>query len=100
MQGNFTDLEEESSSLMTTLNQNKKEFIEQTIVNIFENKILSYFDGIPKLDFNIQENRNFFNKYYRNSKNKTQIVFDLSFEIFKDCINKLDTIYEIIKIMK
>ena len=64
-------------------------------MNIFERKFRVYFESIPKLDRSIKEE--LYPKYlkdnkYSNNKNDTGIVFDNSFEIFKQTIQFLDSI--------
>ena len=87
-------IQESNSILIKTLNDyGNNEILEQTIINIFENKILSFFNNIPNLDFNNEDIRNKFEKYSEDPK-EINILFDLPQEIFKKCIQILDAIYE------
>jgi len=92
---NYLDKTKESNSiLIKTINDyGKNEYLEQLIINIFENKILSFFNKIPDLDFNDEEIRNKFETYRADPK-ETNIVFDLPQNIFGNCIQVLDAIYE------
>ena len=76
------------------LNYKKNEFLEQIIMNIFERKISKYFELIPILDEkNLKLN---YKTYYEQNKgkinNKIGIIFDKSFNIFKNIIKILDEI--------
>ena len=91
------------------LNQCKKEVFEQTIMNLFEFEILKFFDGISNLktveSFEKENNtqyKNHFPDYYNSvldcieykekEPNITKIIFNLSFKIFKQCVDDLDEI--------
>ena len=94
MEKYLDEIQKSNSILIKTINEyGKNEFLEQIIINIFENKILSFFNNIPKLDFNVDANRERFPKY-REKKNETNIVFDLSQIIFGKSIKILDVIYD------
>ena len=86
-------IQESNSILLKSINDNdKNEFLEQIIINIFENKILSFFNNIPNLDFNNDEIRNQFEKY-NEDRRETNIIFGLPQTIFENCIKQLDAIY-------
>jgi len=81
--------------LYTFINKNcDKEFLEHVIMDIFEYKILDFFDSIPKLNYEDDINKEKFELYYKsiknNKKNETLIIHNLSLEIFKQCISFLD----------
>ena len=85
----------EESPIFKKLNVTDSEFLDEVIMNIFERKFRVYFESIPKLDRSIKEE--LYPKYlkdnkYSNNKNDTGIVFDNSFEIFKQTIQFLDSI--------
>ena len=95
MSNNLNELE--NDQLMEIFNKCQKESLEEAIINIFEYKILLYFEGIPKLDFKVKENQEYFPRYYKSNKEeekKTFVIYDLSLNIFKDCLLKLDEIYQ------
>jgi len=75
-------------------NNCNKEFLEQVVLNIFEYKILNYFDNIPNLDYEDENNRLKFELYYQSKKNKkeneTLIIHNLSLDIFRQCSSFLD----------
>ena len=89
----LTNLKGDIPILLKTLNDCKNEYLEQTIINIYEHNILSYFDYIPKLDFKDEDIKKLFIKYFT-INNDTYIIFDLSFDILKECLTTLDSIYE------
>ena len=70
---NINNLKESKSPLISLLNEEKNEFLEQVIMNIFERKIIKYFELLP-------------------TNSKTGIILDKSFSIFKDTIKILDDI--------
>ena len=92
---NYLDNTQDSNSiLIKTINSyGKNEYLEQLIINIFENKILSFFNNIPNLDFNNEDIRNKFERYSEDPK-ETNIIFDLPQTIFGKCIQILDVICE------
>ena len=86
---------ERQNFLYKSLNNCKKPYLEEIIINIFENKILNYFDMITQIDFEKEmNNRSNYNLYYQSVVNKnpneTLIIFNLSLTVFKECINYLD----------
>ena len=90
--------------LYRTLNGCIKEYFEQSVINIYEFKILQFFEEITKLKtYNDFERRNknnnykeHFKQYYRSVVNKklniTYIIYDLSFKLFSECVTGLETI--------
>ena len=92
---NIKKIKEENSQLFSLLNNTKNDFLEEVIMNVFERKILKYFELIPTLKENDLENDyQIFYEQNENGKiiNKTGIIFDKSFSIFKDAIKVLDDI--------
>ena len=64
-------------------------------MNTFERKVMKYFESIPYLEEN--ELEDLFQIYYEQNEkgkitNKTGIIFDKSFSIFKEVINILNDI--------
>ena len=81
------------------INKNcNKEFLEYVIMDIFEYKIVDFFDSIPKLDYEKDINKQKFELYYQSKKNKkeneTLIIHNLSFDVFKQCISFLDELLD------
>ena len=93
-ENNIENIRKQNSKMFLLLNYNKNEFLEQIIMNIFERKISKYFELIPILDEkNLKLN---YKTYYEQNKgkikNKIGIIFDKSFNIFKNIIKILDEI--------
>ena len=89
---NLSLIEENNSEAFKSLNNSQNVFLDEIIMNILEGKISVYFELIPKLGDN--EMKTLFPKYYtdnKKTKNITGIVFDNSFEIFKEAIEFLDS---------
>ena len=74
---NIEFIKSEESKMFKKLNNTNNAFLEEVIMNIFERKIMKYFELFP-------------NKFP--VKNKTEIIFGISLNIFKDTINFLDSI--------
>ena len=93
MESNLENIEEEESEMFIKLSNKDNAFLEEVIMNIFERKISKYFELIPNMDE--KEMKKSFKTYYennKNGKNKTGIIFDNSFDIFKETIQLLDSI--------
>ena len=91
---NLSNLQE-GEGLVKKLNDTNNNFLDEVIMNIFERKIMVFFESIPKL--RSKELKEFFPKYYsenKNEKNKkaTGIIFDISLDIFQETIQFLDTL--------
>ena len=89
------NFQEDQGTLLELINSTNNDILNEIILNIFESKINIYFDSIPNL---IKEDEEFFPKYYeykeKNEKtNPTLILSDQSLDIFRDCCNLLETIY-------
>ena len=92
---NLDTILQNQNFLYKFINKNcDKEFLEQVIMDIFEYKILDFFDSIPKLDYEDDINKQKFELYYQSKENKkeneTLIIHNLSLEVFKQCISFLD----------
>ena len=92
---NKNNILEKQSLLFKVINDCKKPYLEETILNIFEYKILNYFNMITEINFDDEPNNKInFDLYYKskvnNNPNETLILFDLSLKIFKECIDYLD----------
>ena len=84
-------IQEDNSNLITILNECKNEFFEQTIINLYEYKIILFFNSIKS--FAKRRDYNHYFRTYIQTGNETSIIFDLTFDIFSQCINILDKIY-------
>ena len=92
---NKKNILEKQNPLIKVINNCEKPYLEETIFNIFENKILNYFNMIQQIDFDEEpQNKKNFEQYYRsvlNEKpNETLIIFDLSLKVFSECIEFLE----------
>ena len=92
IENNIDYIRGEDSSMFKTLNNTKNAFLEEVIMNIFERKIIKYFELIPTLDE--KQLKDSYKKYFeiRKGKSKAWIIFDKSFTIFQDTIKILDSI--------
>ena len=94
-ENNIKKIKDGDCPMLLLLNKTKNDFLEEIIMNVFERKIIKYFELIPKL--NEEELEDLFKIYYEQNEkgkkvNKTGIIFDKSFSIFKDTINILNDI--------
>ena len=71
---NINSIKEENSPMFTILNNTKNAFLEEVIMNIFERKIIKYYELIE------------------DNINRTNIIFDKSFDMFKEAIDILNSI--------
>ena len=91
---NLDNIKNEKNKLLRKINNTKNIFLDEVVLNIFEGKINLFFDIIPDLDKDVM--KEYYQKYYKDNnqkdkiKNKTGIVFDNSFEVYKQCILFLD----------
>jgi len=93
MEINLENIRGEDSSMFLTLNKGNNAFLDEVIMNIFERKIIKYFELIPAIK--TKENQALFKTYFeqnKNGNNKTGIIFDKSFQIFQETIKILDSI--------
>ena len=80
------------------INQTKNDVLNEVILNIFENHINLFFESITSSETPKQNLRKYFPKYFNYIKdhgdaNPTFIMFDTSLDIFKECLNTLEKIY-------
>ena len=68
----------------------KNIFLEEVIINKFENKFLMYFNSIKNLEKSSKEK--LFPKYFNNEKDEYLLIFDLSLQLFQKAIIFLDKI--------
>ena len=78
--------------------ETKNDVLNEILLNIFENKFNLFFESITSEDLDKNMQRRSFRKYYdyyeeTGKKNPTLIMFDTSFDVFKDCLLTLDNIY-------
>ena len=67
MMENINCIREEDSPLFMVLNKTKNEFLEQIIMDIFERKIIKYYEMIPNLDEQ-QLKKNYYIYFNQNKK--------------------------------
>ena len=90
---NIEYIKDNDSKMFQKLNITKNSFLEEVIMNIFERKLLKYFELIPTLNEELLEElyKTYFEQNQK-TKNKTGIIFDNSFTVFESCIKILDSI--------
>jgi len=73
------------------------EFLDEIIISSYEYEINKFFGRIVNLRFDIHnkddKNKAFFKRFYNNTDNKTLILFDLSCDIFEECLEFLENIF-------
>ena len=90
---NINSIKEEESPMFTKLNETKKVFLEEVIMDIFERKIIKYFELIPELEQSkLKKNYITYFEQNKKEKNKTGIIFDKSFDMFKETIAILNSL--------
>ena len=91
---NLEKIKEEKSIIFKKLNNINKPYLDEVIMNIFEAKILNYFETIK--DLNENNLKELFPKYFEDIKNENKneigIILDNSKEIFIQTIHFLDEI--------
>ena len=95
MENNLELIKEKKLPLFKMLNDSKNEVLDEVLFNIFEEKIISFFDSIPKC--NNEDLEDIYPQYIKDNKNskirnETGIIFDNSFNIFKQVAEFLDEI--------
>ena len=93
MKYNLDSILKNETSIWKIINNTKNEFLDEIFMNIFEEKIISFFDSIPK--FEEDTLKELYPQFYDDNKKKeimniTGIIFDHSFDIFKEVIEFLD----------
>ena len=93
---NIKNFQEDKTTWLGLINNANNEILNQILLNIFEKKINIYFESIPNLGD--QDLEDFFPKYYDDKTNKdkineTLIISDKSLDLFIECANFLETIY-------
>ena len=93
MINNIEKIKDEKSLIFKKINNMKNAFLDEIIMNIFEGKIMIYFESIQDLNNNIIEE--LYPKYFKYNQNleiKTEkgIIFDTSLKIFEKIIKYLD----------
>ena len=95
MKNNLKNLQIEDKYKGTICEFNN-EFLEEIIINSYENEINKYFGRISNLKFDEKnkndKNKEYFPKLYKEQTNKSLIVYDLSYTIFEECLNLLDNL--------
>ena len=95
MLNNKRNILEKNSTLFKAINNSGKLVLEETIINLYEIKIIKYFNNIVNLNFEEKANlKTIFKTYYTSTLKKEEkeplIIYDLSFDIFKECVLELD----------
>ena len=79
--------------MFSELNGVENAFVEEIIMDIFERKIIKYFELIPYLDKKkLEASYKTYFEQNKNGNNKTGIIFDKSFSMFQETIKILDSI--------
>ena len=78
------------------INNANNDILNEIILSIFENQFNSYFDSIPNMS--IDDLEKYFPRYFEYQKthgknNPCFILFDLSLDLFKNCTNFLEAIF-------
>ena len=87
---NLDKINDSNSSLLKEINEEKNLFLDELIIEFFENKFLMFFNCIKKLKEKTKEK--LFPKYFQDSKSDNLTIFDLSLILFKQAISFLDKI--------
>ena len=93
---NLKAIEDNNDLYLDSINKVESDILNEIILSIFDNQFNYYFDLIPRLEEN--ELQTSFEKYYdfykkSNKKNPTFILMDTSLELFKNCLNYLEEIF-------
>ena len=93
IENNLTAINQEDEKIKI-LCKYKNEFLDFSIIQIFEHYFLQFFN---KIGSNIQDTEKYFTQYYEakaNTKGNYEIykILDLSQKIFEQCVNELDII--------
>ena len=76
-----------------SIEKTNSDCLNEIILSIFENQFSLYFESIEQLSPNKLEQ--YFGKYFEDDKvqNKTFFLFDKSLDLFKNCLNFLETLF-------
>ena len=88
---NLNKLENSMNSCIQLINKADNEILNQIILSIFENIFNIYFNSIPEINENLLKRH--FNKYYQSNKNLSALLLDYSLDLFNDCLNHLEDIF-------
>jgi hypothetical protein len=92
--GNNLDIIHDSkSNFLKKLNNSKKVFLDEILINIFETKINIYSDSIPYASDEILENyypKVYFDKINKINSNNVGIILDQSFKAFQKYLDYLE----------
>ena len=96
IENNLDNLQQSESYSLKLINDSKNEIVHDIILSTFENLFNKYFESIPSLTK--EDDQNCFPSYYNyiethNEVNETLILFDKSLDIFRQCANLLEFIY-------
>ena len=80
------------------ISETENDVLNEMILSIFENNFNLFFESITSPDLSKQLQQRYFPKYYNYIKelgkeNPTLIMVDTSLEVFQDCLNTLEKIY-------
>ena len=100
MENNLNSIKEDESPLWKMFNNANNEFLDEVLLNIFEEKIIAFFDSIDKLDKETLEE--LYPQYFEDNKNKninneTGIILDYSFTIFQQVTQYLEQLINLEK---
>ena len=88
---NLEKIQRNNNSYLEPISNSDNDTLNEIILSTFENQLNLYFEYIPQLDE--EELKEYFPKYSENNENPTLILFDKSLEVFQNCLNFLEMIY-------
>ena len=96
IENNLENLQNSENYSLKLINDSKNEIVHDIILSTFENLFNKYFESIPNLSN--EDDKSAFPMYFdyeeNNGKvNETLILFDKSLDIFRQCANLLEVIY-------
>jgi hypothetical protein len=88
---NLANLQKNNNLYLEPISASNNDVLNEIILSTFENHFNLYFESIPELlDDDLKE---YFPKYSESIDNPTLILSDKSLEVFKNCLNFLEMIY-------
>ena len=95
MINNLESINDDDSPFWKMINNTKNDILDEVLQNIFEEKVVSFFDSINKLDNEVLNE--LYPQYFKDNCNKkyeneTGVILDHSFDIFKQVTEFLDKI--------